>query len=143
MLDDIDTQVVDGLNSLGRDCLDPAEGEHLGILYEQKAVAVAHGQIEVVDDYRSADIFLLRNVTDNMEHLVLIVRVKAACRLVEQQILRLLHERTGEHGLLKLAAGQLVEIPRLKVPQIEHIEHLGDDALILGGDAPFDIGLAA
>lgn len=91
--------------------LHSAEGEYPRVLQKKETITVTHCKVQVVnyDDHR--DITLSCNIADNMEHLVLVIRVKAARRFVEQQQLRFLSESPCQHDLLRLAAGQLRNVP--------------------------------
>ena len=59
------------------------------------------------------------------------LRVEVGERLVEQEHLRLAHERAAHRDPLALAARQLRGAPGHELPEAEHGGHLGDAALDL------------
>ena len=97
---------------------------------EQHAVGVLPGQGEVVHrrDHRQPAGVLLGG--DELEHVLLVADVECARRLVEQQQLRALRERAGEHGALQLAARERGQRAPGELHQVEALEHLGDDRVI-------------
>ena len=81
--------------------LDPALVEH--------GQAVAHGQrlLLVVGDVDEGDADLALDPLELQLHLLAQLQVQGAERLVQQQHLRLVHDRAGQRDPLPLAAGQL------------------------------------
>ena len=93
---------VDGFNSSKR--------INMAVFDEQKAVAVANSEVEIVNNDYDTDFVLHRYFADDAHNLVLIFQVKIARRLVKHQNFRLLGKRTGEHHFLKFAAAKLINI---------------------------------
>ena len=63
----------------------------------------ARGQIQLVERHQNGQVFLAHHALENAQKLQLIADVEIACRLVEDDQLRLLTKRAGKQDPLPLA----------------------------------------
>ena len=96
-----------------------------------------------MDDDHRRQILLTAEVARDLQHLILVADVEAAGRLVEQQERRLLRQRAGEHDLLPLAAGELVEKPAAHILQIQIAHRIVHHVVVVLRHAPGHVGAAA
>ena len=96
---------------------------------------VRHGQglLLVVGDVDEGDAQLLLHALELHLHLLAQLQIQRAQRLVQQQHLRLVHQRAGDGDALLLAAGQLIDgalLIALHLHQLEHAVHAPGDLLL-------------
>ena len=92
--------------------------------------AVAHRErfFLVVRDVDKGDADLALDPQQLELHLLAELEVERAERLVEQQHLRLVHDRAGQGDALALAAGQLRRLARAEPGQPDHLQGPGGPA---------------
>ena len=105
----------------------------------------ARGQIQLVERHQNGQVFLAHHALENAQKLQLIADVEIACRLVEDDQLRLLAKRAGKQDSLPLA---VADGGKRRVGERERVhlrKRLLDDLLIfVPQDAePSRIGIAA
>ena len=93
-----------------------------------------------MDDDHCREVLLAAQVARDLQHLILIADVEIAGRFVQQQERRLLRQRTGEHDLLPLAAGEPVEEPAAHILQIQIAHGLVYDVVVVLRHAPGHVG---
>ena len=94
-----------------------------------------------MQDHKSREPLLPRERAHQLHHLILAARIEAARRLVEKEHARLLHQGAGQHGLLRLAAGKLVEETQLQLFQPDAADHGFAQGQIVLPDRPAEVGL--
>ena len=76
---------------------------------QHRAVTCAHRRVDVVQYHDRRDAALASHVTQYLHHLERVVQVERRERFVEQQDLRIAHQRLSDADQLPLATRELVE----------------------------------
>ncbi len=89
-----------------------------------------------MDRHHHRDLAFGRNHAHDLQHLELVLDIKIARRLIEEENLRLLGERPRDQHALPFSAGELVKLTKRKLLQPHQGDRLGDDLFVLGTDPP-------
>ncbi len=106
--------------------------EHPALVEHGHAVGQRQGLLLVVRDVDRRDAELLLQLADLRAHLDADLGVEIGQRLVEQQDLRVQHQRAGERHTLLLAARQLPRITLVQPAELDLLEHRMHALLDLG-----------
>ncbi len=129
---DLTVHIVDGLDVLLRQDLGwRTHREYAPSVQHQDVVGVLGRYIEVVTDHHHQDAPLDSQLPQDARDLHLMLDIQIRRGLVEQKDLRLLDQTAGDHDLLMLACGELIEVPHRQIPDVEEIEDRIDDVQIV------------
>lgn len=140
MLDDIALHSVNALDLLGRDNFLVAHRVDPPIGKEQEPVAVAQRKVDVVQNRSGGDAPTVHLVANFAHDLLLIGRVEIVRRLVKQQRVGALDERTGKDHLLILAARKLVRVAKCALGQVKPLKRVFDDLSVFLRRAALHVG---
>ena len=105
----------------------------------------ARGQIQLVERHQNGQVFLAHHALENAQKLQLIADVEIACRLVEDDQLRLLAQRARQQNPLPLPVADGAEGLIGKVERIGLPEAFLDDLLVFRAQnaEPSGVGISA
>ena len=105
--------------------------DHLPTIDEREVVAELTGHREIVHRADDRKTPLATKIIGQFEHLLLMPKIEASSRLIEDQDRSLLHECPTEHRPLRLSAGDLTEPAIAKTREIQPLKYLVDDFEIM------------
>ena len=128
-IEDLGEEVI--AHNLGQD----TEGSDGAVFRRADEVGVAGGEVDVVEDDHDRTAQLGRGRAEVLHHFDAVGDVEVAQSFVEKHIPRLLAQHHRNVRALALAAGQLVKEQSLERTRVEEVDVLGDDLLVVFGEA--------
>ena len=141
----VDNMCIDTVDSaevlLVDDLVGSTDGEDGPLVHHDDVIGVLGGDVDVVADHDDEDLLVDGEVLEHLGDVELVPDVQVGGGLVQQQDLGLLHESPGEHDLLVLSGGELVERPHGEVRDSQHLQGVVDDVEIAVEGTPFAVGV--
>ena len=97
------------------------------VLHQDDAIGELRGDVEVVHHDEARELAVLHLAREQLVEIELVAHVEERARLVEEEHLRLLHERTRDRDALLLAAAQRMRRALGERDEIAALERLADD----------------
>ena len=82
----------------------PAAGVDTALTQQNESGTKPQRKVQIVDNNNRCQMLFMANIPNDLQNLILILNIQAARRLIEQQELRLLRQRTRQHHLLPFTA---------------------------------------
>ena len=114
---------------------------YVPLMHHDHLVGELGGDIDVMayHDYQYA--FLDRELLQHLGHIQLMSHIEVRGRLVEKEDLRLLDQTPGQHDLLMLSGGELVEVPHGEMGYPEHLQCVVHDIEVVVEGLPLAVGM--